>query len=342
MEKDLWEYLKHAEKPILLYGMGNGADKIIKILNDYGIEISGVFASDGFVREKTFHGFKIMSYSAAKEHFSNMIVLLCFGSGRAEVLENIKRISAEQELYAPDVPVYGDGLFTLEFFEENQKKFETVRSLLSDEKSVITFDNIINYKISGKLKYLYSCAVNENEPFDSFLNLIDRENYLDLGAYTGDTVADFLTRATSYNSITAVEPDVKNFRKLTLNTANIKNINLINACISDKCGTALFAMNGGRNSNLSIGKEIKSVTVDSIATSPSFIKMDIEGEETNAVVGAKNTIINNKPKMQIACYHRNGDLIDIPLEVLKLRKDYKIYLRHFPCVPSWDLNYYFI
>ena len=50
MERELWQYLKTVKKPIVLYGMGNGADKIIKVLDEYGINFQGVFASDGFVR----------------------------------------------------------------------------------------------------------------------------------------------------------------------------------------------------------------------------------------------------------------------------------------------------
>lgn len=94
--------------------MGNGADKIINILEEKGIEFKGVFASDGFVKEKYFHGLKLSSYEELKQKFGDMIVLVCFGSSRLEVIENIKRISKEQELYAPEVPVFGDGLFTEE------------------------------------------------------------------------------------------------------------------------------------------------------------------------------------------------------------------------------------
>ena len=115
MEQDLWRYLQSVKKPVVLYGMGNGADKIINVLNTYGIKISGVFATDGFVRDKCFHGFKLSSYSELKEQFGEMTVLLSFGSSRPEVLDNIKKISAEQELYAPDVPVYGDTLFNSEY-----------------------------------------------------------------------------------------------------------------------------------------------------------------------------------------------------------------------------------
>ena len=111
MEKELWQYLKTAQKPIVLYGMGNGADKIIAVLNDFGIEFQGVFASDGFVRNRSFRGFDVISYSKAKADFKDFIVLVAFGSKRPEVVENVEKIAAEQELYIVDVPVYGDTVF---------------------------------------------------------------------------------------------------------------------------------------------------------------------------------------------------------------------------------------
>lgn len=343
MGQDLWRYLQTVKKPIVLYGMGNGADKIIDALKAYGIEISGVFATDGFVREKYFHGFKLSSYSELKEKFGEMTVLLCFGSSRPEVLENIKRISAEQELYAPDVPVYGGGLFNIEYVREKRNILERVYSRLADEKSRETFENTVKYKLSGKLEYLYRCEADEDEPYNTFLKLCNNESYIDLGAYTGDTVADFISRVKDYNSITAVEPDKKSFKKLCINAERLENFKAINACVSDQSGTEAFAMRGGRNSSLGTGTEIQSVTVDEIATAgATFIKADVEGGEAKMITGAKSTILRYKPKIQLACYHRNEDLFSLPEAVFDIRDDYKLYLRHFPSAPAWDTNYYFI
>ena len=344
-EKELWKYLKGAKKPIVLYGMGNGADKIIKVLDAYGIPFKGVFASDGFVREKLFHGYKISSYGELKEKFGEMIVLLCFGSAREEVIENVKKISVEQELYAPEVPVIGGGLFTEEYLYENIDAFKSVYNRLADEKSKQTFSDIVNYKLSGKLIYLFNCQVEVDEPYNSFLKLSGSENFLDLGAYTGDTVADFIARTGDYQSITAVEPDSKTFQKLLRNTDGIKNISLVNKCISDFSGKGLFSMNSGRNSVVSKeGSETDFITVDDLMKEKdvSYIKMDVEGEEIKAISGAENIILRNKPKMLISCYHRTEDLISIPNAVFKIRDDYKLYIRHFVSVPAWDTNYYFI
>ncbi len=345
MERELWQYLKTTDKPIVLYGMGNGADKIITVLESYGISFEGVFASDGFVRNKIFHGFAISSYSELKEKFGDMIVLLCFGSERPEVIENIRKIATEQELYAPEVPVIGGGLFTQKYYLDNKTDFDFVYNRLADDISRKTFINIIKYKISGKIDYLFDCEVTADEPYESFLKLGDNESFLDLGAYTGDTVADFIGRVKAYNKIIACEPDKKSFKKLLLNTEGLKNICCLNVGVSDICGTALFGMRGGRNSGISGGKtEIEFATVDSIAREEdiTFIKMDVEGEERKTILGASDIIRRNRPKMLVSCYHRTDDIITLSKEVFKIRDDYKLYMRHFSSVPAWDTNYYFI
>jgi hypothetical protein len=70
--------------------------------------------------------------------------------------------------------------------------------------------------------------------------------------------------------------------------------------------------------------------------------MDIEGAELAAVTGATETLIKHKPKLQLAAYHRSEDLIVLPLSVLKINPEYKLYMRHFPALPAWDTNYYFV
>ena len=73
---DLWTYLASASKNIVIYGMGNGADKIIGVCDSYGIVISDFFASDGFVRGQIFHDKKVMSFSEIKEKYGKDFVEL--------------------------------------------------------------------------------------------------------------------------------------------------------------------------------------------------------------------------------------------------------------------------
>ena len=69
--KELWQTLREEGKPIVLYGMGNGADKIISVLESKGMEFADVFASDDFVRGQLFHGKKVLRLSEVEEKYKD-------------------------------------------------------------------------------------------------------------------------------------------------------------------------------------------------------------------------------------------------------------------------------
>lgn len=341
---DLWTRLKYADKPIVLYGMGDGGDKIVKALEGYGISPSGVFASDGFVKKKLFHGMPLMTYAEAKEAFGDMIVLVAFGTGIKEVLDNIKRISKEQELYVPDVPVTGDTLFNSEFARDNAEKLHFVYDRLATKRDRFVFESLVRYKLSGRAEYLYRCDDPKSYAY-SLLDLSNDEVYVDCGAFTGDTVAEFAEETNGYSDIYAIEPDARTFRKLCANTDGMNNIHLINAAVADKNGFTSFSAIGSRGSKQTDkGMEIPTVSIDGVlgGKNASFIKMDVEGMEALAINGAVETIKAYRPKMYLSCYHRSEDLFDIPLRVLDIRNDYKLHIVHHPCLPAWDTAFILI
>ena len=340
--KDLYQKLKEDNKPIYLYGMGNGAEKILDTLDAHSLCASGVFVSDGFVRDKTFRGFKIMSYADACRECADFTVLVAFGTQLPEVIDNVKRIASERTLFAPDTAVFGDGILDIDYCVKNREKLEKVYSLLADEVSKHTFESIVKYKITGDINYLFECETKPESAYCDVLRLSEKENYLDLGAYRGDTVEEFLKY--SDGSIIALEPDKKTFTKLVKNVGD--KAKCINAAISDKTGKGSFDMQSGRGSHLVSGGEnsIDTMSIDDICEGfdVTYIKMDVEGAEERAISGAVKTLQTKKPKLNIAAYHRAFDIVDIPLSVLDINPDYKLYLRHFPYLPAWDTNYYFI
>ncbi len=184
--QDLWEYLAQERRPIALYGTGDGADKIIAVLGSRGLSslISAVFASDGFVRDRIFRGFKVISYSECCEKLAgkDFIVLVCFGSSRPEVLSFVDKIASERELYVPDVPVYGNILFSRKFYESNIAVIDETASHLADDISGNCYENYINYKLTGDIKYLALCESPDDEEFN-LLSGIREGCYIDLGAY---------------------------------------------------------------------------------------------------------------------------------------------------------------
>ena len=150
-----------------------------------------------------------------------MTVLLCFGSSRPEVLENINRIAAEQELLVPDVPVYGDGTFQYRVRRRaHREQLLWVYSRLADDKSRETLENTVNFKLSGKPEYLYRCEVPQDEPLQQLFDARQwRKTILTLAHITAiQRLNSCRERVEEYKSITAVEPDKKSFKKLTANT----------------------------------------------------------------------------------------------------------------------------
>lgn len=339
---DLWQNLKKTKKPIVLYGMGNGADRIIEVLQSFDIDISGVFVSDGFVRDKTFHGHKLCTYADMQSRFGEMVVLVAFGSSLPSVIANISRISKEQELYAPYIPVIDGELFTCKYVQAHQNELEAVYNMLYDDKSKQTFDSIIKYRLSGKIDTLLQVNADRNELYN-IISPTENEIYLDLGAYNGDTVTEFVNHCPKYGKIYALEPDAKSFAKLKRTTEHLSNTECINAAIHSENTRLQFAMRGGRNSSLSAhGKFIDAVCIDGIRCAPTFIKMDVEGAEEAALHGAKQTISSCKPRLAISCYHKTDDLFAIPLQVQAMRSDYKIYMRKLPYIPDWDSMFIFV
>ena len=58
---DMTGVIKARKRPVLLYGMGNGAELTDAYLRSRGIIPDGVFASDGFVRGQSFMGKRVLS-----------------------------------------------------------------------------------------------------------------------------------------------------------------------------------------------------------------------------------------------------------------------------------------
>ena len=369
-ENTLWEYLKTAGKPVVLYGTGDGADKVLARLADTGVPVSGIFASDEFVRGQQFHGFTVQAYSELLALREKVIVLIAFASELPDVLERFYKLASVHETYAPHVPVFsGEETVTPAWIKKHETKLLAVYERLADAVSRETFASVLNYKLSGKLSYLQACTTNRTEDLRTIFSFGGEETYLDLGAYNGDTVQEFLqlTRG-RYKKIVALEPDPKNFKKLTdfVRQNELKKITCLQAGVWNDCGSLELTGNGGRQSTFweadrsgfatqplsqtcSMKKKIKKqqvnvVSVDAVLGNEhaDYMKFDVEGVEKEALEGAAGHLIPDGngalPKLLVAAYHHDEDLFALPLLLWKLQPEYKIYLRKHPYVPAWEIN----
>lgn len=336
-ETPLFPYLKTLFAPIFIYGMGNGAEKLKLELDELEIPLSGIFASDEFVRGHSFLGHKVIKYSDLPD---DAVILLGFGSFLPEMLERFDKMAAEHPFFAPDLPLFGEERFCYEQLLKKESEAASAYELLADEQSRLVFKNTILHKISGKIHYLREMESPKSEIYDNLLQLGNAENYLDLGAYDGDTVREVLSYTSgNFASITAVEPDPKNYKKLIQKTPQAR---CLNKGVYSFCGEIAFSTEASRNSSVSsAGKRIVEVdTIDNIVgDSPvSYIKMDVEGSEREALLGGKNTIRSQRPRLLISAYHKMWDIFELINLLHSIEPGYNIYLRHQPYVPNWETN----
>lgn len=352
---DLWDYLQQCDKQIVLYGMGDGAEKIKAVLDEKNLSVAEVMASDEFVRGHSFLGHRVKKLSEIEEQYGDdFVILMCFGTQLPEVMERIYKISEKHELYAPNVPVAGGGLFDLEFANAHKSELQTVYKMLEDDKSKKVFESIIRYKLGGDLEYLREIETPSEEKFD-LLNIGIEETYVDLGAYDGDTMVEFLNETSmQFKKLYAMEPDSRNYRKMKRKLYMIGSalMECYNVGAWDEDTSKIFSIRAGRGSHAlpepgkpldtARFKEVKMMKVDTMlrGDEATYIKIDVEGSEANALNGAAHTIAAFKPKLNIALYHRNEDMFELPLLVAKLNKKYKFYMRHHPYIPDWDTNLY--
>ncbi|MBQ2537507.1 MAG: FkbM family methyltransferase [Ruminococcus sp.] len=342
--QSVWDWFKSCRLPVVLYGMGDGADKVIAAFERYGIEISAVMASDGFVRGQTFHGFRVKTLAEVENEFGDFAVALCFASQLPEVMSAIKAVAARHRTLVPSVPVFGDVLFDGEFINGNIDSMNAAYALMADDLSRRVYDNVLKFYYTGELSLLDEITTDKSEAF-SLLNLGGSEVYVDLGAYNGDTIDEFLSYSGgTYRKIIALEPNEKNFAKLRAHCEGMERVELWQLGAWKENAVLTFNNKAGRNSAIAdSGVQTRVAAVDSLlcGIKAGYVKADVEGADYETLLGMRKTLAN-RPKLNFAAYHRFEDIFRLPLLIHGLNPDYKIYLRHHPYIPAWDTNLYCI
>ncbi len=346
MVNDLWESLSHEKRPVVLYGTGDGADKILDRLERLGVVVSGVFASNGFVRKRTFRGFEVESYRQITGRLGqNIVILVAFGSSRSNVLGFIAELCAFHTVLIPDMPVAGTNVWDGTFAEKNANEISAGRDLFSDEKSIDLFDSVTVYRLTGNPKLLFENLSTPEEIWKCVLRPQRYRSAVDVGAYNGDTAAELIAHSPDIKEILAVEPDEKNFSSLCRLATDERRITPVRSAAWDRREVLVFSRSGGRGSakrdpGQRKTSEVLGLPLDDMlgGRAVDYIKIDSEGAEARAISGACGTISKYRPDLRIAVYHRPEDIFRIPLLINEICPGYSFYLRRTLCVPCWDLD----
>lgn len=323
-------------KYVVFYGCGAILNSIVDTWNMYvGRKIDYCCDSDGAKWGKYFCGAKCISPQELMVIKYESAVFITIGEFKTVfkfLTDN--GFPSVNLIYKYDI-VTSDFLANHEHNEVVSKLCQTY-DFLSDRQSQIVFDAIIN-RVSGNGKNIEIMAdiCEGNQYFSSdIIKLSDHESFVDIGAFDGDTVKDFIHHThAKFDRIFSFEMNEINFKLLQGNVKHMPNhdrIRIFNMGIWDSECDITYSI-GNSQSTIGAGEgQGHVVPLDDILKNEkvTFIKMDIEGAEPRALRGARNIIKTQKPKLAICIYHDFRHLWEIPLYIKELAPEYKIYLRH--------------
>lgn len=189
-------------------------------------------------------------------------------------------------------------------------------------------------------------AIVDRQYFDEeIIKFSSNEIFVDGGALNLDTSRILLEKCSTVDKIYAFEPDKNNYEKClqVKETENLKQVEIFNLGLFNQKDVLSFDQfdNGSSHISCSGKSKIDVVALDEVLFDKTitFIKMDIEGAELNALNGAANIIKRNRPKLAISIYHNPNHMIDIPLYLKTLIPDYNLYIRHYSIYPQETILY---
>jgi FkbM family methyltransferase len=232
--------------------------------------------------------------------------------------------------------VFAPHMFYEELLDDlwaHRAQYQALNDRLADDQSRRVLDAVLGFRQTLDPALLHP-VVSEDDLYapNGLFDFADDEVYVDGGSYDGDTIRTFIDRVGGrFADIYAFEPDPVTFQKLTDNFRAEPRVHPVHAGLHSRTGSLRFRDDASRGAIFADDGDIEMpvTTIDDVLCDRrlSYVKMNIEGAEIDALRGGRNAISTWRPRLAISVYHRASDLWRIPLLVLEISSDYELYLR---------------
>ena len=330
-------------KDCVIWGRGAGAIDIYRKLYREGAKVIAFIDSVSSDTDEDFCLKKVISLKSLKEINGSVNVIIST-KNRKITREIVNKLNDEgiRNLFSPN-PIYPEMNYNIDLMKDLVHKdteiIEKVRNGLADRRSVEVFENLLKYRLTNNVEYIEkSFEKGEKQYYSSILEFSEEEVFVDAGGYTGDTIISFNEFIKGkYKKIFSFEPDefLFNIIESTIKQKKLKNIKVYKKGLFNEKKEFLFwTGNETGSSKISeIGNEkIEAIKLDEAVLDGekvTFLKMDIEGSEKEAIEGADYVISKNHPKLAISIYHKADDLWKIPYQIMEKHPEYSLYMRHY-------------
>lgn len=338
------------DKTMIVYGAGNGFIALNNTVLNRCHLTPRLILDDKFRKGDTFNGVSaesISGYIPSDEEKKSAVVVITIGDEEIckVAQQKLKNIGFENIIKSSDIFEFNLHHVPselaekgIEFYFQNRENIEASMELMSDKLSQDVFLAVMKTYITQKPENIPRRPYSE-QYFPADINL--RKGYsrvINCGAYDGDTVKRLNSQYGKVDALACFEPDVKNFNLLSSYLKENQET-LAENIVAFPCGVydteAQLSFSSDKLLCSSIFDEgnavIQCVALDDVIPNfkPTFISMDIEGAEMEALEGAVQLIRENKPDLAISVYHFPDHIWRIPLYLNRLGLGYKFYLRNY-------------
>ena len=325
--------LKASSYPIIIWGGQLLGGKVAFFLDENNVQW------EAFAVNREFYSNTEPNRTVILEDYvkvNKCIIIVAFKGYKPEMLEGLNRINIIDLITLDFQGRFANGMDSMispELYAQEKEWFDYLRNIMADEKSKESLDDFLHQKMYSEYSKTYS---RERQYFDNeIVELNSGDVLVDCGGYNGDDTDYFLKNVPNPNIAKSIifEPDHFNYISILEKYCEDSRVKVLPFAASDKNEDISFLGGKGTSSRVSKNGEemVKAVCIDDILYKEkvSFIKMDIEGSELNALKGCKKIITRNNPKLAICVYHKAEDLIEIPRFILRINPNYKLFLRNY-------------
>ena len=353
----LWNTI-NSDRAIIFWGCGNSMRIVKETLAEKGIVPTAFCDNNEKLIGTYIDNIPVLSYEQIKKYYTDYVIILTVAINNAiPIVEQLREQQEKHPIYHMEHPFKVENTFLeYQYLENHNDEFEAVYKALEDEESRNIFVQSINFKLSGNKLPLLNYVDGEGFFDEKLIPLSKHYSYMDVGAYTGDTLLRFYAFCGGkYDKLYAVEPDTGNFNALQnlVKYGRISNVQLFHVGGWDLKGELTFYTIANRNrkhfensnffkkmqdivanswemSQKDFGTETISVdTVDNLLQGAKcdIIKINALGADYQVLMGCRETIKQYKPSIVGEFGTQSEYLVEQLNEMLRVNPNYKLYLR---------------
>lgn len=326
--------------PLVLYGCGEICKAIIFLCEQKDIRIASLCDSNKTGKyEDT--GYSIISPESVKEVYPDAVIMITSKRFENEIYKQLRRLDFDDNQIYPFPLSHTYVMHPESFKASHLEGFEQAYGFFKDNVSREIILDRMRMHLLGTMLKRTSTTPTYFEP--EIISLSQNEVFVDGGCYKGETTEEFIKQIESrnvdgYSHVYSFEPDSETCETAIKNLRKYERVDVIEKGLWSSETVLKFSAGGSTGSSFIFGIFSVSVPVTSLDRFfkgkpdhdlPTFIKMDIEGAEKEALIGAKDIIKKKHPKLAICAYHKPEDIYELPKLIYDINPEYKFSLHQY-------------